>query len=246
MPDSDRPDLDPPDSRAHDTVLRPDRRLAAALADLAGAVSSRVHLVGARHDPDRADAWRRWLSEEERQCLRQFGAATRRREFVTGRAAARTLLAEVLDTAPAQVPLRIASDGAVDVNAGRWKLSIAHSGPHAVAAVSEAAVGADLEHITERDPALKRFLLHPDDRGLVDDLPYAPDAALVLVWTLKEAVLKARRTGFRTSPKKLRLNVAPESRTAQVVVQDGDAPASLWQVAYQRAGAYWCAVAVPE
>jgi 4'-phosphopantetheinyl transferase len=243
MPDPNRSGLDPP---APDAVLNPDRRLAAVLSDLVEAVPSRVIVVGARHDPDRADVWRGWLSEEEKGCLKRFGAAKRRREFVTGRAAARTLLAEVLNTEPGQVPLRIASDGAVDVDAGGWKLSIAHSGPHAVAAVSTTAIGADLEHITERDPALKRFLLHPDDRGLVGDLPYDSDASLVLVWTLKEAVLKARRTGFRTSPKKLRLDVDPESRTAQVVVQDGNAPASQWQVAYQRAGAYWCAVAVPK
>jgi 4'-phosphopantetheinyl transferase len=207
------------------------------------------------------DTWRTWLSEAERTCLESFGSEKRRREFIAGRAAARSLLAHRLSCDPADVPLRIANDGAVDVVRdapdgstadGPIHLSIAHSGPHAVAAVSEEAVGVDLEEIVPRDARLERFLMAPDQRGLIGDWPYDRDASLVLAWTLKEAVLKARRSGFRLSPKKLHLtlNVAGDEDDgrgeATISVAEGD----TWRVWFDRVGSsatesgssYWCAV----
>ena len=163
----------------------------------------------------RRDMWRTWLSGEELACLDRFGSEKRRREFIAGRAAARSLLARRLACDPADVPLRIADDGAVDVipasspepQSAPVHLSIAHSGPHAVAVISEQPVGVDLEEIVPRDAGLERFLMAPDQRGVIFEWPYDRDEALVLAWTLKEAVLKARRSGFRLSPKKLHLTL---------------------------------------
>jgi 4'-phosphopantetheinyl transferase len=188
-----------------------------------------------------APVWRNWLSAEEEACIASFGAEKRRGEFVAGRAAARQLLATHLDVAPAQVPLRRAEDDAVDVEVPDWHVSIAHSGPHALAACARHHLGADLEHIEPRDPAITRFLFAPEDRGLVEALPYDADAALILCWVLKEATLKARRSGFRTSPKDLHLTVDPEAETARVEVAEG----GRWTLVYARLDGYWGAVAVP-
>jgi 4'-phosphopantetheinyl transferase len=144
--------------------------------------------------------------------------------------------------APPAVPLRRAPDDAVDVVGHDWRVSIAHSGGHAVAAAARHAVGVDLEHIEPRDSAIVDFLFAPEDRGLVDTLPYGPDAALVLCWALKEAVLKARRSGFRTTPKALRLTVDPPRDRAAVQVEGGQA----WAVSFARLGDYWGTVAVPQ
>lgn len=209
---------------------------------LAQSLPGGVQIQGTTHDPAQAAQWGGWLSKEEQALLSSFGAETRRQEFLAGRAAARELLGACLGVPPATVPLRRADDDAVDVVESDWQVSIAHSGGHALAAAAQHAIGADLEHIKPRDPAIADFLFAPEDRGLVDTLPYGPDAALVLCWALKEAVLKARRSGFRTTPKALRLRVDPARGTAAVQVEGGQA----WTVFYARLGDYWGTVAVPD
>jgi len=209
---------------------------------LAQSLPRSVRIQGATYDPAHVARWRAWLSDEEQALLSSFGAEVRRHEFLAGRAAARTLLGACLGRAPADVPLRRAEDGAVDVKADDWRVSIAHSGGRALAAAARHPVGADLEEIRPRDAAVADFLFRPDERDCVDALPYAFEAALVLCWALKESVLKARRTGFRMSPKALRLTVVPERDRAVVQVEEGEA----WIVCYTRLGDYWGAVAVPD
>jgi 4'-phosphopantetheinyl transferase len=209
---------------------------------LAQSLPGGIQVRGTTYDPSHAAQWGVWLSEEEQALLASFGAETRRHEFLAGRAAARQLLGACLDVPPADVPLRRAEDDAVDVVESDWQVSIAHSGGHALAAAARHAVGADLEHIRSRDPAIVDFLFASEERGCVDALPYAFDAALVLCWTLKEAVLKARRSGFRRSPKDLQLAVEPEAGIATVRVRQG----RTWTVYYTRLDDYWGAVAVPN
>jgi 4'-phosphopantetheinyl transferase len=201
-----------------------------------------VGLRAVTYDAAAASEWTSWLSPEERDCIATFGAENRRREFVAGRAAARQLLAGPLSVAPAEVPLRRDADGGVSVRRTDWRVSIAHSGPRAVAACARTAVGVDLERIQPRDPDIAAFLFRPADRGLVERLPYGPNAALILCWSLKEAVLKARRSGFRTSPKDLRLTVDPASETARVEIEEGRS----WHLFYARLEGYWTAVALPS
>lgn len=212
--------------------------LARTASALVGCLPGGVRLRGATYDPAREAAWTSWLSDEEAARRRSFGAAKRRREFLAGRAAARALLAEALGCAPDAVPLRTAGDGGVDVAAGDWRLSIAHSGPHAVAAVDRRPVGVDLEAIKPRNPDLAGFLFAPGEREVPARLPYDESASLVLCWALKEAVLKARRSGFRLSPKKLSLRVAPCRRRAVVHLDAPGAGAEgekeAWRLAYAR------------
>ncbi len=203
-----------------------------------------VRLRRTKYDPSSASTWEDWLSEEEQECVSEFGAAVRRREFVAGRAAARALLADVLKVCPGSVPLRQAADGGVDVERDEWHVSISHSAEHAVAACARHPIGVDLEQIKSRDEGIARFLLHPQNReiGLLGDLPYDKEEALILCWTLKEAVLKARRSGFRRSPKTLRLEVDPDRQRATVHVQDG----RPWAATYRRVGDLFLSVAFPE
>lgn len=202
---------------------------------------SDVFVQGTTYDPTAADRWRRWLSPAERRRMDGFGAKSRRREFLSGRVAARKLLSARLEVSPSKVPLRRASDEAVDVIGEDWRLSIAHSGPHAVAACACHPLGVDLEHIEPRDPAIARFLFAPGDRGLIGALPYDADAALILCWTLKEATLKARRSGFRMSPKDLQLTVEPNQNAARIEVENG----ARWSIWYAQLKGYWSALAVP-
>ncbi|MDX1547343.1 MAG: 4'-phosphopantetheinyl transferase superfamily protein [Rhodothermales bacterium] len=176
-------------------------------------------MTDAPGEPERLEGL---LSPGERARVETFGHAGRRREFILGRAALRTLLAERLGTAPGEVPLVVAPDGGVEVEgADDLHLSIAHSGPHAVAAVGARRLGVDLERIAPRHPDLARFLLHPEERAYFDALPLDHTRSCILYWTLKEATLKALRTGFRTSPKKLRLDVDVGARRTVARVEGG-------------------------
>lgn len=212
------------------------------IAPLAGRLPSTAHLRGVTYDASAAQTWIQWLSQEEKALFTSFGAEKRQREFLAGRAAARELLAEVLDRKPAQVPLRRAADEGVDVEEGDWQVSIAHSGSHALAGCARHRIGVDLEHIEPRDPNVAQFLLHPDEQGLLDTLPYEKNTALLLCWTLKEAVLKARRTGFRTSPKTIHLTVEAENDEATATVVGGE----RWILRFAELDGYWGAVALPR
>jgi 4'-phosphopantetheinyl transferase len=209
---------------------------------LARLLPSSVRVRAVAYAEERVGAWRGWLSEEELACLASFGAETRQQEFLVGRAAARRLLAERLDCSPAEVPLRRAADDAIDVEVPDWHVSIAHSGLHAVAACAQHRVGVDLERIQPRDPAIARFLFAPEERGIVEALPYDANASLILCWALKEATLKARRTGFRTSPKDLTLDVQPAAGRATARIENGE----RWRLVFARLDGFWSAVGLPE
>ncbi|MFQ5571114.1 MAG: 4'-phosphopantetheinyl transferase family protein, partial [Rhodothermales bacterium] len=179
---------------------------------------------------------------EERARAATFTHAGRRREFTLGRAAARLLLAEHLGVEPGRVPLFVADDGAPAIEGEDVGVSIAHTGDHAVAAVAARRVGVDLERIAPRHPGLPQFLLHPEEYEPFDALPLDGTRGLILYWTLKEATLKALRTGFRLSPKKLRLELDLAGQAACVHIADGP----TMQVRFEERAQCYLAVAFSE
>ncbi len=186
------------------------------------------------------------LTPDERDRMAGFGHADRRRQFALGRTAARTLVGARLGVAPDAVPLAVAADGAPDVPGLR--VSIAHTGHGpdvaALAAVASGPVGADLERVAPRRPDLWTRIVRPDERPLLDALGGPTDDAQTLLWTLKEAVLKGQRTGFRAGGRSVRLRLdadgAPPDRGLATVTAD---TSGAWTVAYGRAGDLWLAVA---
>lgn len=193
------------------------------------------------YDAAQAEAWQELLSEQERARYQQFPVEKRRHEFLLGRVALRTLLADRLRTEPRHVPLRVTDAGALEVPGTSYHVSLAHSHERAVAVMAERPVGVDLERIAARDPQVADFLLHSSERSLLDTLPMEADRAFVLCWTLKEATLKALGTGMRRTPKKLRLDVDPDHHTAVVRAWNG----TRWQVAYEEWDGFFLSVARP-
>ena len=200
----------------------------------------RLHRV--RWDAARASGRRAFLSDEERARLDGYGVEKRRREFLLGRVAARQLLSDVLGAAPAEVPLAVAEDGAVEVGGdGAWRVSISHTGEEAVAAVAERAVGVDLERIRERPERLHRFLLSEEERPLLERLPMPEADAFTLCWALKEAVLKAQRCGLRRSPKTVRIAALDaEAGTARLDTRERG---RTFAASFERDGALWLVAA---
>lgn len=193
------------------------------------------------YDATREAEWHALLSLDEHRRMETYTHAKRRREFLLGRVAARTLLAEQLALDPKAVPLQVAEDGAPEVPTPAVHVSIAHSGDKAVAAAGRRPVGIDLEHIQPRHTNLHRFLLHESEVVLLDQLPMPREQALILCWTLKEATLKGLRTGFRLSPKKLRLSIDAVTSTASVAI-DGQ---GTWQARFVEQDGAYLALAFP-
>ncbi len=83
-------------------------------------------------------------------------------------------------------------------------LSITHSHGHAAAAIAPAGarLGLDLERIEVRGGAFLEDWFTPSERAFVGTAPEG-EAALraTLVWSAKEAVMKALREGLRIAPR---------------------------------------------
>lgn len=145
----------------------------------------------------------------------------RRADWLLGRVTAKQLVQAYLNNRDADAPsmqrLAIAAnfDGApyatLDGERLPLSLSISHSHATAFCALNDApgvTVGADIEFVERRDPAfLKDFFTAREQAWAVslDD----PDLGGTLLWSAKEAVLKAMREGLRIDTKQLEISVPP-------------------------------------
>ena len=194
----------------------------------------------------REDAQPDVLSEEERARLATFTSESRRLEFVLGRTAARTLIAEAQNSDPRDAGLAVNADGAPVVLASPLYLSIAHTGGREVwggAAIARQPVGLDLERIRPRQPALWRRILSEDEHPMLDALGGPTDEAQTLLWSLKESVLKARRTGLRAGMRSVTLtHVDADHLSGEATASDGGA----WRLGFERRGDLWVSWALSE
>lgn len=118
-----------------------------------------------------------------------------------------------------------------------WYCSLTHSDGIVAGAVSTRPVGVDLELIRSRDPTLIRLVAHDREQRAVRSIVRSPAAAVTLLWTLKEAVLKGMGLGLRLPPRAVLLTRqagSPLRFTAHVHRGRQIAP-SVWQLyAYRR------------
>src|SRR5918995_144474 len=187
------------------------------------------------------------LSDDERARQRSFVSPELRRRFGAARAGLRTLLGRHLDFDPRRLAFatnefgkpRLAGDGQVHFN-------LSHCEERAVLAISDTAeVGIDLERerpIEHIDLAKRYF--HPNE---VTAITASPDEAeqrraFFLVWTLKEAVVKALGTGLSTPLDSF--EVAIGVSMPRLAIAPEGAPRTWWLHAAMADG-YGRALAVP-
>jgi 4'-phosphopantetheinyl transferase len=187
------------------------------------------------------------LSDDERARQRSFVSPELRRRFGAARAGLRTLLGRHLDLDPRRLAFsanefgkpRLAGDGQIHFN-------LSHCEERAVLAISDTAeVGVDLERerpIEHVDLAKRYF--HPNE---VTAITASPDEAeqrraFFLVWTLKEAIVKALGTGLSTPLDSF--EVAIGVSMPRLAVAPAGAPRTWWLHAAMADG-YCRALAVP-
>jgi 4'-phosphopantetheinyl transferase len=165
-----------------------------------------------------ADDLPSFLSDRELEVYVRLRFAKRRQEWLLGRWTAKQLYQSCRE-ADRALPMRAISvandpDGAPYLCTDRqgplpMSLSISHRQERAFCALtcsSLYAVGADVERIEPRDPAFVHDYFTPSESALVSRCP-APlrDAFVTVLWSAKEAVLKALRIGLRVDTRQVQI-----------------------------------------
>lgn len=174
----------------------------------------------------------------------------RHRQWVMGRVTAKELLARHARACgqpvlPARrIHIHRTPDGwprvhTIDGRELPVSLTISHTGERALCALcplDEGTVGADIEPVAPKpQPLLEDFYTDGERERLakLQDASHAGTATVI--WCIKEAVLKARRSGFHQSAKTVEvlcLEHAPARvwQKATVRMQDGSRPSVWWRL----------------
>lgn len=183
-----------------------------------------------------------FLTTSEEVRLDSFAHEDRRVRFALGRMAARGLLADRLGITPLDVPLTIAQDDALDVAGHAVQVSVSHGGrgptARSIALIGDRPLGVDLEEIVPRREDLYRRILHTNEYGLLESLDLPHNEAQLLLWSLKEAVLKGLRTGFRRPAKTVHLDDLAGGK-GHAHMDDGPS----WNLRYARDDGFWITLA---
>ncbi|HET7501037.1 MAG TPA: 4'-phosphopantetheinyl transferase superfamily protein [Kofleriaceae bacterium] len=175
-----------------------------------------LSVTWALHDRAELPASLAWLAPDERARLDAMRIAKRRDDFLLGRWTAKRALAARLSPAPplAELAIRAAADGAPEAFLDGAPLpltvSLSHSAGRALAAVcaAPAALGADLERVEPRSALLVDEFFTAGEAAHIAACPPAGRAfAITLIWSAKESALKARRTGLREDPRRVRVEL---------------------------------------
>jgi 4'-phosphopantetheinyl transferase len=144
------------------------------------------------------------LSPAELNRLNQLFALKKQVERLAGRWAVKKLVMQETGLTPDAIEIHNDPSGApVLAPCFKYAISISHSGDYALAALCEKAdaVGVDLEVISPIDISA---LLHAGFSPKEQTAYAKADLATILkIWTIKEALLKYRRTGLKNSAKKI-------------------------------------------
>jgi 4'-phosphopantetheinyl transferase len=148
------------------------------------------------------------LTDAELQRVARMQSEAGRQELRGSLIARRQLIAQIAGCAPADVSLTANEDGAPEqASPAGWSVSLSNKSDLTVVALrrAPAEIGVDLEIVKDIQwlPILSMICNEEERRHLERDLGAHPDAtrAFFRMWTIKEAVMKATRRGFRAGPK---------------------------------------------
>lgn len=153
----------------------------------------------------RADQFARpVLSPAELNGLNQLFALKKQVERLAGRWAVKNLVMQETGLSPDAVEIHNDASGApVLTPSFNYAVSITHSGDYALAALcgKADAIGVDMEAVSPVDISA---LLHAGFSKKEQSAYAGADLETILkIWTIKEALLKYRRTGLKTPVKKI-------------------------------------------
>jgi len=185
------------------------------------------------------------LSDDEKARQRSFVSPELRRRFGAARTGLRTLLGRHLDRDPQSLAFTTNEFGKPRLAGNQVHFNLSHCEERAVLAISNAEVGIDLERerpIEHVDLAKRYF--HPKEVAAITASRDEADQrrSFFLVWTLKEAVVKALGTGLSTPLDSFEIAIG--ASPPRLAVAPEGAPQTCWLHAAMADG-YCCALAVP-
>lgn len=161
-----------------------------------------------------------WLMPSELAVLDGWPSPRRRTEWLAGRLAAKRLLREVHGLDP--LTCRIGREGAAPVVLGDCPtglvLSLSHSGGLGAASVCDRGaqgwVGLDVQQVRPvRAGLAARVLTDLERKQLLAELGDAEGrAGVLLLWALKEAAIKARRTAWGRALREMEVRLTAPGR----------------------------------
>lgn len=121
--------------------------------------------------------------------------------------------------------------------------SVAHSHGWAIAGISSRPIGVDIEKIRQRHPALPASVATPGEIARVAAYVTDPAHLVTILWTMKEAVMKATGEGLRIPPRHVRVDEF-DGRIARVIVTASGVSPAEFRVATGRTGTYCLSIAL--
>jgi 4'-phosphopantetheinyl transferase len=157
------------------------------------------------------------LTPPERQRAERFRHAIDAHRFTLGRALTRLAVASQLGCSPREVRIELDSSGKpwLQDAAAALSLSISHGGGLVAVALAHGAVGVDVEPRGQAIAldAVLPLVCAPAECEAIMALPQGErERRFLLLWTLKEALLKAAGTGLAGEPSQLVFDLGDEAR----------------------------------
>lgn len=179
-----------------------------------------------------------WLSAVEKERLSQLRFPKRRQEWLLGRWTAKTLLSSM---AMQQLSIENESSGAPFVTYKGIRLdgmlSISHRNDLAVAAWTvqpDLKIGIDLEKIEPKNDAFVNDFFTADEAEMVfRQEPMQQGLAASLIWSAKEAILKALQTGLHLDTRQVEVaceNLTPPNDWQELSIKHCPSSAALQQL----------------
>ncbi len=186
------------------------------------------------HDapPWEETATRGWLTPDELAQAARFVFPKPRREFLLTRGALRRLLAQRLAAEPNSLSFLKNGAGKPYLEAHPVHFNVSHA--HGVSLIAIAAagpVGVDVEAVRNLDSreAMARRWFHPAEVTALEQRNWDQEAFFVL-WTAKEAVVKALGTGLGFGMDEVRIDLDQELRPTLGQLGKSADPPKSWQL----------------
>ncbi|MBN8636608.1 MAG: 4'-phosphopantetheinyl transferase superfamily protein [Anaerolineae bacterium] len=154
------------------------------------------------------------LSDQEWGIFTQLKTEKRAHDWLMGRWTAKQLLHQLTNAPHSAIRIFNHANGAPYCpDFPQYSLSISHSGDHAVCAVIEGEglqVGVDLEHIEPRIDAFVEDYFTPEEQASIHQCE-DKDRLITLLWSAKEAALKALHIGLNIDVRAINCSLGMEA-----------------------------------
>ena len=192
-------------------------------------------------DQDQVPDSPHWLTRDERARYEGFRFDKRRRDWLSGRWAAKTALLEIsglpegdinrfeIASAPSGAPLP-----RLDGRPYGARISLSHSNDRAFCTISRETteLGCDIELVEPRSEVFVETYFNESERERVERTsPLLRNSLVTKIWSAKESTLKALHTGLNA-----------DTRSVEVI-DDGDCAGQGWGIArtvVEEAGEFSC------